>query len=202
MRAILAAVIMLQALVTGGDCLFCEQCFALHNSSCSGIITQCPPDVTHCVTGLENSTVGSDVILTAFKDCLDPSQKAACGREFSYKTSVYSFRISRTCCDSDFCNGADVQVPPSDNTPNGYICEDCFNDQSTDPCIATGVIQCTGKQNACISSSGTGSMPGEDGRSYSAKGCITQDFCKLGIFNLAGTQPYDYSLKCAPALKV
>nr|ACB54672.1 sodefrin-like protein precursor [Lissotriton montandoni] len=200
MRAILAAVIMLQALITG-DSLFCEQCFAVHTSSCSGIITQCPPDVTHCVAGLENRTLGSDNILTAFKDCLDPSQKATCGREISIKTSVLLAQLSRTCCDSDFCNGRKVQVPPSDNTPNGYICEDCFNDQSTDPCTATGVVQCTGKQNACTSFSGTASKPGEAGRSYSLKGCSTQDFCKLGIFNLAGTQVYNYALKCAPAPK-
>ncbi|XP_078542118.1 uncharacterized protein LOC144827827 [Lissotriton helveticus] len=201
MRAILAAVVMVQALITG-DCLLCEQCFALHNSSCSGIMTQCPPDVTHCVAGLENNTVGSDVILTAFKDCLDPSQKAACDREFSMNTAVLSFRISRTCCDSDFCNGGDLQVPPSDNTPNGYICEDCFNDQSTDPCTATGVVQCTGKQNTCVRISGTISRPGEAARSYSGKGCSTQDFCKLGVFNIAGTQAYDYGFKCSLALKV
>nr|ACB54668.1 sodefrin-like protein precursor [Lissotriton vulgaris] len=200
MRAILAAVVMLKALITG-DCLLCEQCFALHNYSCSGIITQCPPDVTHCVAGLENSTLGSDIILTAFKDCLDPSQKAACGREFSIKTSVASVWTSRTCCNSDFCNSGDVQVPPSDNIPNGYICEDCFSDQSADPCTATGVVRCTGKQNACGTFSGTASRPGEAGRSHSVKGCTTQDFCKLGIFNLAGSQVYDYGLKCDPALK-
>nr|AKH14013.1 sodefrin precursor-like factor [Ichthyosaura alpestris] len=108
MRALLAAAVMLQALITG-DCLSCEQCFALHTSSCSGVFTQCPPDVTHCVAGLENTTLRNDVILTAFKDCLDPSQKAACGREFYYKTSVFSLRTSRTCCDSDLCNGGDVK---------------------------------------------------------------------------------------------
>ncbi|XP_078542120.1 phospholipase A2 inhibitor and Ly6/PLAUR domain-containing protein-like [Lissotriton helveticus] len=183
------------------DCLLCEQCFALHTSSCSGIIKQCPPDVTHCVAGLENDTVEGDVILTAFKDCLNPSQKATCGREFSIKTSVVSFQLTRTCCDSDFCNRGDVQVPPSDNTPNGHICEDCFTDQSADPCTATGVVQCTGKQNACASISGTISRPGEAGRSYSVKGCTTQDFCKLGIFNLGGSQVYNYVLKCVPALK-
>nr|AJF36145.1 sodefrin precursor-like factor 16 [Lissotriton helveticus] len=93
-------------------------------------------------------------------------------------------------------------VPPPDDTPNGYICEGCFNDQSADPCTATGVVQCTGKQNACLSFSGTVSWPGEAGRSHSGKGCTTQDYCKLGIFNVAGTQAYDYALKCAPALKV
>nr|AMO51442.1 sodefrin precursor-like factor [Cynops pyrrhogaster] len=151
MRAIFAAVVMLQALTTG-DCLLCEQCFALHASSCSGIFTQCSPDVTHCVAGLENSTMGTDIILTAFKDCLDPSQKSACGREFSYKTSVHSLQLNRMCCDSDFCNGGDVE--------------------------------------------------GEAERPYSGKGCTTRDFCKLGIFNLAGTQANDYGLKCFPALKL
>nr|AJF36143.1 sodefrin precursor-like factor 13 [Lissotriton helveticus] len=200
MRAILAAVIMLQALITG-DSLFCEQCFALHNSSCSGIMMQCPPDVTHCVAGLENNTLGSDNILTAFKDCLDLSQKSTCGREFSIKTSVLSAQLSRSCCDSDFCNGGNLQVPPSDNTPNGYICEGCFNDQSVDPCTAIRVVQCTGKQNTCTSFSGTASRPGEAVRSYSLKGCTTQDFCKLGVFNLAGTQASNNGLKCSPALK-
>nr|ACB54665.1 sodefrin-like protein precursor [Lissotriton vulgaris] len=201
MREILAAAAILQALITG-DCLFCEQCFALHTSSCSGIMTQCPPDITHCVAGLENSTLRSDVILTAFKDCLDPSQKSACDREFSFKHSVASIRISRVCCDSDFCNSGDLKVPSEDNTPNGYICEDCFNDQSNEPCRATGVVQCTGKQNACGTFSGTASIPGEAVRSYSAKGCVTQDFCKIGVFNMPGTQAFDYGLKCFPALKV
>nr|AJF36140.1 sodefrin precursor-like factor 9 [Lissotriton helveticus] len=201
MRAILAAVVMFQVLITG-DCLFCEQCFALHTSSCSGIMTQCPPDVTHCVAGLENDTMGGgDLILTVFKDCLDPSQKATCGREFSIKTSMSSYWGSRTCCDSDFCNAGDVQVPPSDNTPNGYICEGCTGDQSAEPCTAPGLAQCTGKQNTCGAFSGTISFPGEAVRSYRAKGCVTQDFCKLGIFNLAASQPYDFVLKCAPALK-
>nr|AMO51437.1 sodefrin precursor-like factor [Cynops pyrrhogaster] len=201
MRAIIAAVVLLQALITG-DCLLCEQCLALHTTSCSGIFTQCSADVTHCVKGLENNTVGSNVILTAFKDCLDPIQKEACGREFSFKSSVVSFQLSRTCCDSDFCNGGDVQVPAADDTPNGYKCEECFTDQSADDCIATGEVQCTGKHNACGSFSGIVSRPGKTERQYSVKGCTTRDFCKLGIFNLPGTQPYDYVLKCFPALKV
>ncbi|XP_069077301.1 phospholipase A2 inhibitor and Ly6/PLAUR domain-containing protein-like isoform X1 [Pleurodeles waltl] len=200
MRAILAAVTMLQALING-DCLFCEQCFAVHTSSCSGIFTQCPPDVTHCVKGLENSTLGTDVILSVFKDCLSPSQKPDCGREFSFKTPTAFFRISRTCCDSDFCNAGDVQVPAVDETPNGYKCEECFIYQSTDECSPTGEVQCTGKQNTCGSLSGTILRPGEAGRQYSFKGCTTRDFCKLGIFNMAGSQAYNYRLKCSPALE-
>nr|AAL39123.1 sodefrin-like protein precursor [Triturus carnifex] len=146
MRAILAAAAMLQALITG-DCLFCEQCFALHTNSCSGIMTQCPPDVSHCVTGLENNILGSHGTLTAFKDCLDPSQKATCGRDFSFNTPAAYLWTSRKCCDSDFCNSGDVKGPPSDNTPNGYKCEGCSSDQFSKPCPVTENIQCTGKQN-------------------------------------------------------
>nr|BAF36045.1 aonirin precursor [Cynops pyrrhogaster] len=141
MRAIIAAVVLLQALITG-DCLFCEQCFALQTSSCSGIFTQCSPDVTHCVTGLENCTLGTHVILTAFKDCLDPSEKAACGREVSFTAPAASLWTSRTCCDSDFCNGGDVQVPPPDDTPNG-----CGSDQ---PCTAPGNLRETVRSTRSI----------------------------------------------------
>ncbi|XP_069077303.1 phospholipase A2 inhibitor and Ly6/PLAUR domain-containing protein-like isoform X2 [Pleurodeles waltl] len=161
MRAILAAVTMLQALINGG----------------------------------------TDVILSVFKDCLSPSQKPDCGREFSFKTPTAFFRISRTCCDSDFCNAGDVQVPAVDETPNGYKCEECFIYQSTDECSPTGEVQCTGKQNTCGSLSGTILRPGEAGRQYSFKGCTTRDFCKLGIFNMAGSQAYNYRLKCSPALE-
>nr|AJF36138.1 sodefrin precursor-like factor 7 [Lissotriton helveticus] len=48
---------MLQALITGADCLLCEQCLSIGSSHCSGIFKQCSPDVTHCIKGLENNTV-------------------------------------------------------------------------------------------------------------------------------------------------
>nr|CAB53094.1 sodefrin-like peptide precursor [Cynops ensicauda] len=144
MRAIIAAVVLLQALITG-DCLLCEQCFALHTSSCSGIFTQCSPDVTHCAAAKKNNTAGTHVILTAFKDCLDPSQKAACGREVSFTAPAASLWTSRTCCDSDFCNGGDVQVPPPDDTPNG-----CGSDQSANACTAPGHLRVTVRSTTSI----------------------------------------------------
>nr|AIT39230.1 sodefrin precursor-like factor beta isoform 24 [Notophthalmus viridescens] len=200
MRAILAAVVMLQALITGADCLLCEQCFVVGSSQCSGIFKQCSPDVTHCVKGMENSTLGTRVVLSAFKDCLNPSQKAACGREFFHKDSALFFQITRTCCDSDFCNKRDVEVPAVDNTPNGYKCEDCFTTQSTGPCTATGGIQCTGEQNTCGSFSGGVARPGEVVRQISMKGCVSPDFCDL--FYPAATQVYNYDLLCSPAEKL
>nr|AJF36135.1 sodefrin precursor-like factor 4 [Lissotriton helveticus] len=199
MRAFLAAVAMFQALITG-DCLLCEQCFTTGTAQCSGIFKQCSPDVTHCVKGIENSTLGSEVTLTAFKDCLDPSHKATCGRKSSLKTSVLSLIISRTCCDSDFCNGGDIQVPAVDEIPNGYKCEDCFTSQSADTCTEAAEVQCTGEHNTCLSFTGTGSRPGEGVYHYTVKGCVTQDYCQL--FYLVGTQTYTYDLQCSPAKKL
>nr|AIT39263.1 sodefrin precursor-like factor beta isoform 05 [Pleurodeles waltl] len=198
MRATLAAVVMFQALITG-DCLLCEHCFNVHDSSCSGIFKQCPPGVTRCVKGLENNTVGSNTVLTAFKGCLNPSQNIACDRELSIKNSMVSFQISRTCRNSDFCNGGVVKVPAVKETLNGYKCEECFNDQSTDECTVTGKVQCIGKQTTCSSFYGTVARPGEPGRQYSGKACTTPDFCKFGLSNLPGTQASSYWFLCFPA---
>ncbi|XP_078542115.1 urokinase plasminogen activator surface receptor-like [Lissotriton helveticus] len=142
----------------------------------------------------------NNAILTAFKDCLDPTDKAVCERDLTFKNSATSLRISRTCCDSDFCNGGDVQVPPIDETPNGYKCKDCLTTESVDPCSAAGDVQCTGDLNTCSSFSGTGARPGEEVQQYFLKGCASQDFCQS--FYLAGSHAYTYDLLCSPAEKL
>ncbi|XP_078542479.1 phospholipase A2 inhibitor and Ly6/PLAUR domain-containing protein-like [Lissotriton helveticus] len=199
MKAFLAAVVMLQALITG-DCLLCETCLASGTSQCSGIFKQCSPDVTHCVKGLENGTLGGNVILTVFKDCLDPSQQVACGREFQFQNSRYFIQISRTCCDSDFCNKGEVEVPAVDQTPNGYICDECLTQQSSEACTPTGQAHCTGKQNTCSSFYGSALRTGGTLRSYSMKACATQDSCDL-YFPVA-TVFYGYHSQCVPAQKL
>ncbi|XP_078541496.1 uncharacterized protein LOC144826912 [Lissotriton helveticus] len=199
MRAIFAAVVMIQALITG-DCLLCEKCLATGTTQCSGIFKQCPPDVTHCVHGLENSTAGDNVVVTTYKDCLNPSSQAACGREFNFQNSLFSFRISRICCDSDICNGGEVEVPALDRTPNGYKCDECFTDQSSDSCIPTGEIHCTGEQNTCHGYSGKAIIPGDTLKPYSLKGCSTSNYCE--IFSPVGTQVYGDEALCFPAKKL
>nr|AKH14008.1 sodefrin precursor-like factor [Ichthyosaura alpestris] len=199
MGAIFAAVAMLQALITG-DCLLCETCLASGTTQCSGIFKQCPPDVTHCVKGLENTKREDSVFVTAFKACLNPSDQAACGRELHFQNSLFSYQISRTCCDSDFCNKGDVEAPVVDETPNGYKCDERFSDQSSDSCTPTGEAQCTGEQNTCHFFSGKVIVPGDTLKSYSMKGCVTPDYCQL--FHLAATQIYVDDVLCIPAKKL
>ncbi|XP_078542476.1 uncharacterized protein LOC144828272 isoform X1 [Lissotriton helveticus] len=198
MRAFLAAVVMLQALITGADCLLCEKCLVSGTTQCSGIFKQCPPDVTHCVKGLENNTLGDTVILTAFKDCMDPSEQAACGKGFQFQNSGFNLQISRTCCDSDFCNKGEVEVPAVDQTPNGYKCDECLTDQSSG-CTPTGGIQCTGEQNTCSTFYGKALRPGIILEPYSMKACATPDFCE--IYYPVATLVFSYELFCAPAKK-
>ncbi|XP_078529225.1 phospholipase A2 inhibitor and Ly6/PLAUR domain-containing protein-like isoform X1 [Lissotriton helveticus] len=183
-----------------GDCLMCERCLATGTSQCSGIFKQCPPDVTHCIKGLENNTVGGYPILTAYKDCLDAAEQAACGREFSLQNTLMSYRVSRVCCDSDFCNTGDLEVPAVDETPNGYQCKDCYTDQALDACTVAGDVQCTGEHTTCASFHGTASIPGEAAKQYSLTGCVSQDYCEL--FHLPATQMYSYDLQCSPAEKL
>ncbi|XP_078507542.1 phospholipase A2 inhibitor LNF1-like [Lissotriton helveticus] len=199
MKAFLSALVMLQALITG-DCLLCEKCLATGTTQCSGIFKQCSPDVTHCVTGLENNTFRNSVIVTTFKDCLNPSEQAACGREFHLHNSVLSFRIIRTCCDSDFCNGGDDEVPALDETPNGYKCDKCFTGQSSGSCTPTGEVQCTGEQDTCIIFSGKAIIPGGSLKPYNLKGCVSRDYCDL--FYIPVTQVYSEETRCVPAKKL
>ncbi|XP_078541492.1 phospholipase A2 inhibitor and Ly6/PLAUR domain-containing protein-like [Lissotriton helveticus] len=203
MRTFLTAAILLCTLIAGVNCLLCEKCFSVGTATCSGIYNLCPADVTHCVQGLENFTIGSKNALTAFKDCGTPSSRAACGKTLSFRASMTVVRISRTCCDSDYCNGGDIQAPAVDESPNGYKCRDCFNDKSADACTPEKEIMCTGQEKACVFQSGTGAIPGEAVvKEYSASGCMTRNFCRKGVFKLRGIQLLNYDFKCSPAIKV
>ncbi|XP_078529419.1 uncharacterized protein LOC144807662 [Lissotriton helveticus] len=202
MRTLLTAAVLLCALIAGVNCLLCEKCFSVGTATCSGIYSLCPADVTHCVQGLENFTIGGKSYPTAFKDCGTPSTRTACGKTLSFRASMTGVQISRACCDSDYCNGGDIQVPAVDERPNGYKCRDCYSNKSVDACTTEKEILCTGQEKACAFLSGTGAIPGEAVTESSASGCMTRDFCRKGAFNLQGLQLLKYYFKCSPAIKV
>nr|AMO51450.1 sodefrin precursor-like factor [Cynops pyrrhogaster] len=202
MRTLLTAAVLLCALIAGVNCLLCEKCFSVGTTTCSGIYRLCPADVTRCVQGLENTTIGNETYLAAFKDCGTPSRRTTCGKILSFRTSVSVVRISRTCCNSDYCNGGDIQAPIVDESPNGYKCTDCFTDQSADACTTEKEILCTGQEKECVAVSGTVAIPGEAVNEYSVSGCVTKNFCGKRAFNLHGIQLLKHDLKCSPAIKV
>ncbi|XP_078541457.1 phospholipase A2 inhibitor and Ly6/PLAUR domain-containing protein-like [Lissotriton helveticus] len=140
--------------------------------------------------------------LTAFKDCGTASSRPTCGKFLSYRTSKTVIRISRTCCDSDYCNGGDIQAPVVDENPNGYKCTECANNQSADVCKTEKEVMCTGQEKICVFLSGTVVLPGEAAKQSSEFGCVTKTLCRKGAFQLQGVQVQDYDLKCAPAIKV
>ncbi|XP_078541628.1 phospholipase A2 inhibitor and Ly6/PLAUR domain-containing protein-like [Lissotriton helveticus] len=202
MRTLLTAAVLLCALIAGVNCLLCEKCFSVGTATCSGIYRLCPADVTHCVQGLENSTRESKNALTAFKDCGPPSSRPTCGKFLSYRTSKTVIQISKTCCDSDYCNGGDIQAPVVDERPNGYKCTECINNQSADACTTEKEVLCTGQERPCIFLSGTVVFPGEAAKQSSEFGCVTKTLCRKGTFQFQSVQVLDYDLKCLPAIKV
>ncbi|XP_078535208.1 uncharacterized protein LOC144821933 [Lissotriton helveticus] len=202
MRTLLTAAVLLCALNAGVNCLLCEKCFSVGTTTCSGIYRLCPADVTHCVQGLENSTIMSKNALTSFKDCGTPSSRTTCDKILSYRTQMSLVRISRTCCDSDYCNGGDIQALVVDESLNGYKCGECIHDRSPDACTTKKEVLCSGQEKTCLFLSGTMILPGEDAVAYSEFGCITNNFCRKGGFQLQGLQLQNSDLKCAPAIKV
>nr|AMO51448.1 sodefrin precursor-like factor [Cynops pyrrhogaster] len=203
MRTLLTAAVLLCALIAGVNCLLCEKCFSVGTTTCSGIYRLCPADVTRCVQGLENATIWNKNSLTAFKDCGTPSIRTSCGKSLSFRTSVSVVRISRTCCNSDYCNGGDIQVPVVDESPNGYKCRNCFWDKSADACTSEEKeILCIGKEKECVALSGTLAFPGEAAKDYNVSGCVTKNYCGKRSFNLHGLQLKYYDVECSAAIKV
>ncbi|XP_069496913.1 phospholipase A2 inhibitor CgMIP-I-like isoform X2 [Ambystoma mexicanum] len=202
MRVLLTATAVLFAMITRGNCIICEQCSNIN--SCSGFFAPCPAEVTHCVKGLENSTVGSNVRLLAYKGCVDPSRQATCDKEVIFRSSRMSLYITRECCDSDSCNSkntkqAALRIP---KTPNGFKCPDCDTDRSTTGCAPVGELQCTGNENQCATFMGRASRPGDSVRGYTVYACATKDACEVGISSMEGTKVSQFDLKCSDPIKV
>ncbi|XP_069496912.1 phospholipase A2 inhibitor CgMIP-I-like isoform X1 [Ambystoma mexicanum] len=199
MRVFLTATAVLFAMITRGNCLICEQCSNMNTKSCSGFFAPCPYEATHCVKGLENSTVGSNVRLFAYKGCVNPAKQATCGKEVIFRSSQMSLHITRECCDSDSCNSKNIKQAAlrSSQTPNGFKCSDCSTDQSSNGCASVTELQCQGNENRCASFMGTASRPGDDVRRYTVLTCATKDACEVGISSMEGTHVYNFNLECS-----
>ncbi|XP_078510014.1 uncharacterized protein LOC144769707 [Lissotriton helveticus] len=181
----------------------CETCSINGSSTCSGPSKNCASDVTMCVKLLETTIIGKLTIQNTFRGCLDPNKRKICSREISFRNNHFAMKIAANCCSSDNCNGESLPVSANlDLIPNGYKCGDCSNDNSASGCTAVQEILCTGPHYHCGSFSGTGSRPGEPVKSYSFKGCISQDACSTGLPNIGGTKAYSYQISCTPAMRV
>nr|UVZ00878.1 sodefrin precursor-like factor beta 3 [Eurycea tynerensis] len=160
-------------------------------------MVECPQGASKCIHGLENNTANGDVVLTAFKTCYVPVIPGiACTKNDHLLTSSnYILRFSTDCTN----NLAPFEVPPWNNTLNGYKCPDCYN-TSSDDCNSEKEIECTGRQTECLHFWGMLQRPGRKIRKSVVKGCVTSESCSLAKF-LPGTKARVFSIECSPALR-
>ncbi|XP_078507224.1 urokinase plasminogen activator surface receptor-like [Lissotriton helveticus] len=195
-------VIFLASLITEGSSLTCESCLSVNVSSCSGSLNPCQKGVTQCISGLRNITTGTNVKLTAFKGCGEPGKKGSCGKEVVVTTADVSIQITQKCCDSEKCNNNKFQVPPVNETANGYKCPTCFMSISSNGCTPTEDILCVGMENLCVNYIKTSQGSGKPVKRYIIQGCATTDACGRGHFDIAPSKLYYFDLKCFPSNKV
>ncbi|XP_069490549.1 phospholipase A2 inhibitor gamma subunit B-like [Ambystoma mexicanum] len=200
MRAFLA--VIFSAVLVGVNSLQCEQCAGI-GSTCSGTAHTCAPDVRRCIRGLENNALAKgDTILFSYKGCHEALKRKYCSKDLSFRNSVFAMRIGTSCCTTDKCNSDSLAVTaPIDLVPNGLKCPDCFTDKSSQGCVATQEITCTGNHNMCGSFNGTAARAGESAKPHSFRGCISKDACDVGLPSFAGSHASSYDLKCTPALR-
>ncbi|XP_069490564.1 ly6/PLAUR domain-containing protein 8-like [Ambystoma mexicanum] len=203
MGVLLTAAAVLFA-ITLGNGLICEQCSKMNSESCSGTFAPCPYEATHCVKGLENSTVGSNIRLFAYKGCVDRARQATCDTEVIFRSSRMALYITRECCDSDSCNTGDTKQAALHirHTPNGFKCSDCGTDRSANGCASVRELQCQGHENRCATFMGTASRPGDAIRRYTILACATRDACEVGISSMEGTHVYNFFLGCSDPIIV
>nr|UVZ00879.1 sodefrin precursor-like factor beta 4 [Eurycea tynerensis] len=187
MATLLAVVGFLAAIITKANSLDCEQCKRQGpEASCTGPVVACPEGTTKCIQGLENDTLHGEVVLTAYKTCFVPSiPEIVCTEtDHQYRSAAYVVRYN-THCSSD---NSPLEVPPLNNTLNGYKCPDCFSDKSsTEECKSDKEIECTGREMECFEYRGIVQRTEKEIIHISLKGCVTTDAWHLSKF-LPGTK--------------
>nr|UVZ00875.1 sodefrin precursor-like factor beta 2 [Eurycea tynerensis] len=196
MKGFTVALSLFAALLIQANSLECEQCKEIGNmTSCTGPIAPCPEGTTKCTQGLENNTLDGDIILTAFKSCYTPeTPEVLCSvADHTVINSRILIRVTAACG----MNNDPFQVPPQNQTLNGYKCPDCFEEGTLDECISDEVKACTGTQTACFDIRAIGHRPGQANKLYSFKGCTTAVCC--GLVHLTETAATDITCTCTPA---
>ncbi|XP_071969221.1 protein RoBo-1-like [Engystomops pustulosus] len=91
------------------------------------------------------------------------------------------YRFLATCCDTELCNDDECKLPKDDLTPNGLQCPTCYNSNSTEKCVSTKKMNCTGTEGECFEYRGSMKMPDESVQLYSVQGCSNNVTCNFNF---------------------
>ncbi|KAJ6663488.1 hypothetical protein lerEdw1_009567 [Lerista edwardsae] len=143
-------VFLLLVLPSAATCLKCVLCLNDEETCRNTTNQECKPEEDTCISGVTEIFLGEDRenITSSYKACF-PSKKCQPGYfSTTLGNNMYS-RSNVSCCQTDLCNGEDVQLPPRNATLNGLKCPMCISNTS-DHCHAKETVGCTHDEDRCL----------------------------------------------------
>ncbi|KAM5131910.1 phospholipase A2 inhibitor and Ly6/PLAUR domain-containing protein-like [Mantella aurantiaca] len=164
------------ALLSAGFALECEVCFAINANTCTGHYETCQPDQSRCMVTLTETSLtnGENTYSSAEleKSCAGVYD---CTHPATLSSKDFKVRVTRKCCDQDFCNNITIPWKTPDPKPNGVTCNSCFS-RGSDACAVKTPINCTGDETHCVHY-----LANRDGGStVSVAGCASESMQNSG----------------------
>ncbi|XP_053462134.1 uncharacterized protein LOC128596584 [Nycticebus coucang] len=180
-----SALVLLGALATPeGTSKTCPACSLLRN--CPEMT--CLSSQDFCLFSqmqLENGT------LIENGSCVAPGECQAGVYSLTYGLNS-SLWVSTACCENNCSSMCEPDKGPNAQ-PNTMKCHYCSGDKSA-PCDSISVMNCTGKQTACVTLNGTWSGGGPQ----ILKGCATPEICQLHVNATLGPEESGFRLTAKP----
>ncbi|XP_018409867.1 PREDICTED: phospholipase A2 inhibitor and Ly6/PLAUR domain-containing protein-like [Nanorana parkeri] len=138
------------ALVSAGFALECERCLAINTNTCTGHYETCKTAQSRCmVTLTETSMTDGENTYSSVELVKSCASAYNCTHPATLSSKDYKVRVTRKCCDRDFCNNNNITWNKPDLTPNGVICDSCFS-RNSDTCTVKTPMNCTGDETYCV----------------------------------------------------
>ncbi|XP_069058195.1 phospholipase A2 inhibitor and Ly6/PLAUR domain-containing protein-like isoform X2 [Pleurodeles waltl] len=154
-----------------GHSLICEVCSSRNATMCDGEMMACDASMDTC----EHSIIRSNAygkMLMVFKGCA-----TACKDLYITETiTTGRTTIQRVCCDSDYCNNDQMEIPAREDKPNGVSCPSYLHVGSYE-CGLVRMLQCTDSETSCIYFRGLVDPSGAQPVKTIFLGCVNLEEC-------------------------
>ncbi|KAG8552845.1 hypothetical protein GDO81_003108 [Engystomops pustulosus] len=193
MKNLVLMTCVISALVASVVSVKCLACCSENSTTCNNVTEiECLGD--YCMTCSQWFFNGNKEYNGILKGCPDAEM---CENEGRTGGENLKFRFYTSCCKGDYCNRDQYRLPVDDRTPNGVQCDTCYSLNSTEECVSTKKINCTGNENQCFTYMGTMKNPDGSVVNYSLKGCANNYTCRYNVERHIGvTFLYGKGMNC------
>ncbi|XP_072281802.1 uncharacterized protein [Pyxicephalus adspersus] len=162
------------ALLSAGLALRCEVCLAINANTCTGPYDICKSTQSRCMVTLTETLVtdGENTYSSAEleKSCASDYE---CTHPATLNSKNFKVRVTRKCCDQDYCNNGTMAWKIPASKLNGVTCESCFTKDS-EVCAVKTPMNCTGDEMYCVHYSARR----DGGSPISVAGCASESMQK------------------------